>query len=78
MLTLEGIFDGQHIEVLGKVPFHQKKRVLITFLDDALFPPEPSAALDPISALRGRDKQARLTEKLLAARKGPGIRTGQR
>ncbi|GAK60096.1 hypothetical protein U27_07084 [Candidatus Vecturithrix granuli] len=69
MLTLEGIFDGQHIEVLGSIPFHQKKRVLITFLDDTLFPPKPSADIDPISALRGRDKHAHLTEKLLAARK---------
>ncbi len=60
MLTLEDIFDGQHIEVFGNVPFHQKKRVLITFLDDTLFPPEPSADFDQITALRGRDKQARV------------------
>ena len=69
MLTIEGMFDGQTITYFGHVPFTQQKRVLITFLEETLFEPSSSAALDPITALRGRDRQARLTEKLLAARK---------
>ncbi len=70
MLTLEGVFDGRKVEVLGNVPFTQKKRVLITFLDEPLFESETATAeVDPIAQLRGRDKGARLTEKLLASRK---------
>ncbi|GAK49799.1 hypothetical protein U14_01023 [Candidatus Moduliflexus flocculans] len=69
MLTIEGMFDGQTITYFGHVPFTQQKRVLITFLEETLLEPRSSAALDPIAALRGRDRQARLTEKLLAARK---------
>lgn len=37
MLTVQGIFDGQKIEFAEKIPFNEKKRVLITFLDDVLF-----------------------------------------
>ena len=72
MLTIEGIFDGHRIECLGNVPFTQKKRVLITFLDEMMFESEKAVApveVDPIAALRGRDKHAHVTEKLLIARK---------
>lgn len=68
MLTIEGMFDGQTITYFGHVPFTQKKRGLITFLEETVFEPRSSAALDPIAALRGRDRQARLTDKLLPAR----------
>lgn len=37
MLTIQGIFDGQKIEIVDKIPFNEKKKVLITFLDDMLF-----------------------------------------
>ena len=72
MLTIEGIFDGHRIECLRDVPFTQKKRVLITFLDEVLFEAKTPATpvdVDPIAALRGRDKHAHLTKKLLASRK---------
>ncbi len=70
MLTIEGVFDGRKIEVLGKVPFTRKKHVLITFLDEPLFESETATAeVEPIAQLRGRDKGSRLTEKLLASRK---------
>ncbi len=69
MLTIEGVFDGHKVEVLGNVPFTHKKRVLITFLDEPLFESETATAdVDPIAQLRGRDKGSRLTEKLLASR----------
>lgn len=68
MLTVEGIFDGHNVEMLGTIPFTQKKRVLITFLDETLFDTEPASDVDPIAMLRGRAKGAHLTEKLLASR----------
>lgn len=68
MLTIEGVFDGHKVEMLGTIPFTQKKRVLITFLDETLFEDEQAADVDPIATLRGRAKGAHLTEKLLASR----------
>ncbi len=68
MLTIEGVFDGHRVEVLGNVPFTQKKRVLITFLDEPLFEAEKISDLDPIAMLRGRAKGEHLTERLLASR----------
>jgi hypothetical protein len=68
MLTIEGIFDGQKVEALGDIPFTEKKRVLITFLDEMLFEPEKPSEVDPIAMLRGRAKGSHLTEKLLASR----------
>ncbi|MGE0086202.1 MAG: hypothetical protein AB7S75_17480 [Desulfococcaceae bacterium] len=41
MLTVQGIFDGKKIEVLDTVPFHEKRKVLITFLDDT--PQKPAS-----------------------------------
>ena len=37
-------------------------------VEPTLAEPRTSADVDPITALRGRDRQAHLTEKLLAAR----------
>ncbi len=68
MLTIEGVFDGHTVEILGNVPFTMKKRVLITFLDEPLFEAETPPDVDPIAMLRGRVKGAHLTEKLLASR----------
>ena len=69
MLTVEGIFDGQKVEMLEHVPFKRKKRVLITFLEDATVETDSTSDIDPIKALRGRSKHAHLVEKLLESRK---------
>ncbi len=74
MLTLEGVFDGRKIEVLGKVPFTRKKHVLITFLDEPLFEAETASDdVDPITQLRGRAKHARLTAKPAGITKGENV-----
>jgi hypothetical protein len=66
MLTIEGIFDGRKIEPLSKIPFKDRKKVLITFLNDK--PHEASSNLDPIKALKGCAKGINLTSKLLESR----------
>ena len=69
MLTVEGVFDEHKVDILDRVPFTQKKRVLITFLDEPLTEAETAAdEVDPIAQLRGRDKGSGLTEKLLTSR----------
>ena len=53
MLTLEGVFDGHKVDILDRVPFTQKKRVLITFLDEPLSEAETTPdELEPIDQLR--------------------------
>jgi len=69
MLTVEGIFDGQKVEILETIPFKQKIRVLVTFLDDSMVQTESTTEPDAIKALRGRAKHAHLTEKLLESRR---------
>ena len=70
MLTVEGVFDGQKVEILENVPFKKKKKVLITFLNDMAFEADSEEAeIDPITLLRGRSKHSHLTEKLLESRK---------
>ncbi len=39
MLTIEGFFDGQRIEAVENIPFIEKKRVLITFLENISYQP---------------------------------------
>jgi hypothetical protein len=34
MLTVEGIYNGKNIELSEIVPFKEKKKVLVTFLED--------------------------------------------
>ena len=53
MLTIEGIYDGQKIEPLKEIPFKKKKKVVITFLDDAPKNKGLELGIDPIRALRG-------------------------
>ena len=67
MLTIEGIFDGRKIEPLSEIPFKDRKKVLITFLNDK--PREASSDIDPIIALKGCAKGINLTTKLLESRK---------
>lgn len=69
ILTIQGIFDGKQVELLEHVPFQQKKRVLITFLDDGFSERDTiPEKIDPIHALRGSAKGSHLTEKLVKAK----------
>lgn len=69
MLTIQGIYDGQKIEPLKKIPFKKKKKVVITFLDEVRENAGLELGLDPIEALRGCAKGSNLTKKLMESRR---------
>jgi len=69
MLAVRGIYDGGKIEPLTKIPFEEKKRVLITFIDEYDGDAVPDADIDPIRALRGCAKGSKLSDKLLESRR---------
>ncbi len=69
MLAVTGIYDGGKIEALTKIPFEEKKRVLITFIDEYDGDAVPDSDIDPIRALRGCAKSSELSDKLLESRK---------
>jgi len=69
MLTIEGIYDGQKIQSLKPIPFKTKKKIVITFLNEAAEGLEPDLAADAIKALRGCDKGSSLTKSLLESRR---------
>ncbi|MEE4358042.1 MAG: hypothetical protein V2I97_16350 [Desulfococcaceae bacterium] len=68
MFTVEGIYDGHKVEILGQIPFKGRKKILITFFEDIPEKTEQKQT-DPIQALRGCAKNRNLTEKLLQSRK---------
>ncbi|MBW1744930.1 MAG: hypothetical protein JRJ25_00865 [Deltaproteobacteria bacterium] len=69
MLTIEGIYDGQKIEPLKPIPFKKRKKVLITFFNEAVEDSGLELGLDPIEALRGCAKGSNLTKKLMESRR---------
>ena len=69
MLTIQGIYDGKKIEVLKEIPFKEKKKVVITFLDETPEDTDLELELDPIEALRGCARGSNLTEKLKESRR---------
>ncbi|MBW1696347.1 MAG: hypothetical protein JRK26_06080 [Deltaproteobacteria bacterium] len=69
MLSINGIYDGQKIKPLKKIPFKEKKKVVITFLDEAVEDNILDSDIDPIKALRGCAKGSNLIEKMLKARR---------
>ena len=69
MLSINGIYDGQKIKPLKEIPFKEQKKVVITFLDDAIEDNILNSDIDPIEALRGCAKGSNLTEKLLESRR---------
>ena len=69
MLTVEGIYDGEKVELLSKIPFKEKKKVLITFLNDMPSSADSVSDVDPIKALRGSSTNSNLTSKLLESRR---------
>ena len=69
MLTVEGIYNGKKIEPLKAIPFKEKKKVVITFLDEVRENAGLELGLDPIEALRGCAKGSNLTKKLMESRR---------
>ena len=69
MLTIEGIYDGQKIEPLKPIPFKERKKVLITFFNEAVEDSGLELRIDPIKALRGCGKGSDLTKRLLESRR---------
>jgi len=68
MLSINGIYDGQKIKPLKEIPFKEQKKVVITFLDDAIEDNILDSDIDPIEALKGSAKGLNLTDKLLESR----------
>jgi hypothetical protein len=69
MLSVRGIYDGEKIKPLTKIPFEGRKRVLITFIDGAAQHSMPDSDIDPIRALRGCAKDSKLSQRLLESRR---------
>lgn len=69
MLTVEGIYDGQKIQSLKPVPFKTKKKVVITFLNEATEGLKPGLAIKAINTLRECDRGSSLTKSLLESRR---------
>jgi len=69
MLSVRGIYDGEKIEPLTKIPVEERRRVLITFIDEAAQEGRTHLEMDPIRALRGCAKNSGLSQKLLESRK---------
>jgi len=69
MLSINGIYDGKKIKPLKKIPFTEKKKVVITFLNDAIEDNILDSDINPIEALRGCAKGSNLIEKLLESRR---------
>ena len=69
MLTIKGIYDGKKIKLSEKVPFKEKKSVIVTFLEDPVRKTDFEQKVNAIKALRGCAKGTKLTEKLLESRK---------
>ena len=69
MLAIKGIYDGKDIKPSEKIPFKEKRNVIITFLEEPVEKTDRESEIDPIKALRGCAKGTNLTQKLLKSRK---------
>ena len=69
MLTINGVYDKGKIELIKEVPIKEKRRVIVTFLDERLVEADLGLEIYPIRALKGCARGLNLTEKLLKSRK---------
>jgi len=69
MLTINGVYDKGKIELIKEVPIKEKRRVIVTFLDEPLVEADLGLEIDPIRALKGCARGLNLTKKLLKSRK---------
>jgi hypothetical protein len=69
MLVINGVYDKGKIELIKEVPIKEKRRVIVTFLDEPLTDTDLGLEIDSIRALKGCAKGSNLTEKLLESRR---------
>lgn len=69
LLVIKGIYDGKKIKPLEKIPFNDKRDVIITFIEKASEDKDMKAQIDLINALTGCSEGLNLTEMLLKSRK---------
>ena len=69
MLTINGVYDKGKIELIKEVPIKEKRRVIVTFLDEPIVEADLGLEIDPIRALKGCARGLNLTKKLLKSRK---------
>ena len=69
MLSGRGIYNGKKIQPLTRIPFEEKKRALITFIDEIAQDTMLNSNIDPVRALRGCATGSKLSQKLLDARR---------
>ena len=69
MLVIKGIYDGKEIKPLEKIPFDDKRDVIITFVDKKPEDKEVEEQIKLINALTGCSKGKNLTQKLLESRR---------
>jgi hypothetical protein len=69
MLAIRGIYDGKKIEPLEKIPFNDKRDVIITFIEELPEDNDIEEQINIINALTGCSKGKNLTKKLLESRK---------
>lgn len=69
MVTIKGIYDGEKIELLEEVPFKEKRKVVVTFLEEAPEDTDIESEISLIESLRGCARGSDLTEKLLKSRR---------
>ncbi len=68
MLAVKGIYVGDKVELLERIPFKGRRNVIVTFLDEISEQMDAEQGIDPIEALRGCARGSNLTEKLLESR----------
>jgi len=69
MLVIKGIYDKGKIDLIKEVPIKEKRRIIVTFLDEPLTDTDIGLEIDPIRALKDCAKGLNLTEKLLGSRR---------
>ncbi len=69
MLSINRVYDGKKIKPLKNIPFKEKKKVVITFLDEVVEDNNFDSNIDPIEALRGCAKESNLIERMLEDRR---------
>ncbi len=69
MLSINGVYYKGKIELIKEVSIKEKRRVVVTFLDEPLVETDLGLEIDPIRGLKGCARGLKLTDKLLKSRK---------
>ncbi len=68
MLAVNGVYDKGKIELTKDVPIKEKRRVIVTFLDESFVETDHGLGINPIRALKGCARGLNLTKELLKSR----------